>query len=193
MAPLPVIASTYRVAFNWKSLSITGTAENVMHFREGATGVEDLSVALTNNIKGPMWQHTSSNSIIDSWDVTPLDGGGLTSHVLAPTTADFHGQQAAGDILPQVCALVKHVTGTRGRSHRGRSYLPWMAEIIDSNGLIDPGNVATGQAAWSAFLHAMQLEQWNPVVASYTLAEATDITAYVYERPSATQRRRMKR
>jgi hypothetical protein len=103
------------------------------------------------------------------------------------------GPVSAGDITPQVCVLLKAITGTRGRSHRGRSYLPWVAESLNTAGVYSESSRASQEVAWNVFLSAMKTGGWTPVVASYTLAVATDITNYQVETITATQRRRLKR
>lgn len=190
---LPVIASTYRVAFNWTSTLLTTTAENVMHFRESGTGVELLSAALLAHVSSGMWQQTDQTSHISSLDITALDGSALTQHLSTGSTAAFSGNGVSTDPIPQVAVLVKHITGVRGRSHRGRSYLPWLVESLQSKGQYLESTRASQEVAWGVFLSSMRTDGWDPVVASYTLASAEDITSYVVEPLTATVRRRQKR
>lgn len=193
MAPLPVIPSTWRVAFNWFDTVTAATAENVMHFREGSTGVLDLSAAIDSHVSAAMWQQTTANQVIQSLDLTPLDGSGLTQHFITGSGVKYSGELSGGDYIPQGCMLVKNITGVRGRSHRGRIYLPWVAESAQSNGTLSGSGVSSMTAVWNNFLAAMRTDEWAPVVASYTLGTAEDTIAFTAESKMATQRRRMRR
>lgn len=191
--PLPVIEDVYRVAFNWRNANLGVEYENVMHFRQVVDTPVLITVALEGAVTADMWSATTTNTTIGSLDITKLDGGSLTQHYVTSGAPKWVGTQTAGDISPQVAALVKHVTGVRGRSHRGRSYLPAVAETANSNGTIVPGVVTELQTGWNNFLDAMTGADWAPVVASYLLATAEPITNYVVEALTATQRRRMHR
>lgn len=193
VAPLPIITSTWRVAFNWFDSTTAVTAENVMHFREGSTGVLALSAAIDSHVTAGMWQQTTANQVIQSLDLTPLDGSGLTQHFITGSGVKYSGDLSGGDYIPQGCMLVKNLTGVRGRSHRGRVYLPWVAESVQSNGTLTAANVASCTTAWNTFLAAMRADEWAPVVASYTLGTAEDTIAFTVEPKMATQRRRMHR
>jgi hypothetical protein len=76
----------------------------------------------------------SSDILLGNTDVLPLDG---TSSTVSYTTASAGsaGGNASGSDMPEAIAqIIKWQTGTRGRSHRGRSYLPG----VRSNLLNDP-------------------------------------------------------
>lgn len=164
-----------------------------MHFREASTGVETLEALLLTSVKIGMWQYTGTGEHIESFDCTPLDGSSNTSHTPTGLTADWTGSISVADITPQVAVLVKSVTAVRGRSHRGRSFLPWCAESVNTAGTLSESTRASMEVAWNLFRTTMATGGWAPVVASYKLAEATDITNYHVEPITATQRRRLKR
>jgi hypothetical protein len=95
--------------------------------------------------------------------------------------------------VPQVAAILKQLTAKRGRSYRGRLYLPFIAEGQIGNGGINGTSRATATAAWIAFHTAMTSAGFDWVVASYLLATAEPVVAVGVEGFTATQRRRLAR
>ena len=89
--------------------------------------------------------------------------------------------------------IVKFVTGLRGRSYRGRVYLPFVDESTQAQGHIVAGKITDGQGAWEAFHTDMSTDGFELVVASYLHSTAEDVIAVLFERDTATQRRRNKR
>lgn len=95
----------------------------------------------------------------------------------------------------QACGLVKHTTAKRGRSYRGRSYLPIPADTLLTGGLLDATiidrlddlfeNIQTKLAGLSP---ASEL-----VIGSRKLGTSEAITLSKTETTTATQRRRVGR
>lgn len=193
MAPLPEIADVYRVALNWQHSDYGWTATNVMHFRKSGGDASDVYDTLDSNVTAAMWEVAPEHAHIHSVDVTPLDGTGATYTGLTGDASKWSGPIASGLSTPQVCALVKLNTAKRGRSFRGRVYIPWASEQNVTAGQVDSANVTAAQAAWTAFIADMDGDSCQLVVASYVLASAEDVLTALYERDVATQRRRNQR
>lgn len=193
MAPLPVIADTYRVAFNWTNNSNSFVATNVMHFRKGGGNPAALWTALDAQATAGMWNCVSGHGSVNEVIITPLDGSSVSFPVFTGKPAKWTGNAGSSDWIPQSCAIVKFLTAKRGRSYRGRIYLPWVNESEQSVGILTAGSVTAGNAAWVTWLAAMIGTGYKPVVASYLHATADDIIAVQFESLVATQRRRMVR
>jgi hypothetical protein len=195
MAPLPVIPGVKRVAMRWNCLG--QTAVNVIHIattNEVATA-EATAQLFQDHATVAMWNILSLDAKLQQLDVTPLDGGSATvSHVL-PDAAPFHGV-GDGDFLPSSAVLIKLTTAIRGKSYRGRIFLPFPPETSVANGSITVGSAGTLGAAWAAFGAALVTDATTPahmVVASYKLATATPVIAWTGEVVLGTQRRRQTR
>jgi hypothetical protein len=195
MAPLPVIADTYRCALHYVATG-GAYAVNVIHVRSNGSTPDGASVGAQLVAAWPNHMMTGIPGAVamDYIDVTPLDGVSPTSRTLTGSAGEFVGEQT-GDWLAQVATIVKLQTDFRGRSHRGRVYRPFAAEETCSDGFFDLANVALLQTAWDTFQAnlAAGADVLLVVVASYKLATADDVTSFVAEHALATQRRRQSR
>lgn len=190
---LPVISSTFRVALEWINTGTPDTATNVMHFRNPGATPADVASHITAHVTSAMWGGIQHGAVISEVNVTPLDGTSTTFPYLTDRTAKWQGNGASGDYNPQVAAIVKFVTAKRGRSYRGKAYLPWIAEGSSSNGTMDGSVVTAVTAGWVAFLAAMHTAGSDLVVASYRLQTAEDVVGVIMEPRCATQRKRLTR
>ena len=190
MPPLPIIANVHRVAFNW-SIGVSEHAVNVMHFEAPAMSAASLAAALEANVTANMWAWVSSSAFISSLSILELDGASGTVEIATSAGAKWAGTSAA-DHVPAVAQIVKLSTGFRGRSRRGRLYLPAIAENAMADGVIN-GSLVAQQTAWNNFLAAMDAAGAALQVASYTQTDSRDVTAVVCEAVLATQRRRQSR
>jgi hypothetical protein len=96
-------------------------------------------------------------------------------------------------MIPQVACVVKLTTTERGRSKRGRIFLPWVNEGIADQGTMTASRVTSMQTAWTTFLSDMSTNNCPVVVASYKLASSAIVQAATVESLFATQRRRQPR
>jgi hypothetical protein len=164
-----------------------------MHFSAPGKTATDVYNALNANVTTAMWDQTLTTIGIQEVDITKLDGSSATQSFATGLAAKWSGAQGAQDIIPQVCALVKFTTSLRGRSHRGRIFLPAPGESVCSNGLLNLANQSAMQLDWDTWLTNMTTAGVTPVVASYKLDTAQAIISLVVERDLATQRRRQPR
>lgn len=193
MAALPIIADTYRCALNWINTQSTDVATNVIHIQKSGTNAAAVWAQLDAAAAGGLWIPVSQTGFVDNVHVTPLDGSSVTFPVFTGRPTKWRGAGGTGDYFPAGAAVVKFLTATRGRSYRGRAYLPWVTETEQSNGSITPADVTSWTAAWVTWLTAMTTSGFVPVVASYKLATADPIIAVTGEPRLATQRRRQLR
>lgn len=190
MPALPVIADVYRVALNWTDSG--QSAVNVMHIlRSGATA-SVIAASVDANVTTAMWGTVVNGASVNHLVVTPLDGAGA-SYTLNTTGAKWTGSGGVADPCVQCAVMIKLSTTLRGRSNRGRLYLPFTSEAVSGGGVIAAGTQTTVQNAWNAFLTAMVAAGSQPVVASYLHATQHPVSAYTVELAMGTQRRRQSR
>jgi hypothetical protein len=140
-----------------------------------------------------MWDVMNASTTCFEIDITPLDGVSATYVYVPATPSHWAAGATSGDNLPQVAAIVKLQTALRGRSHRGRVFLPFVAEGKVANGVLASGNVTNVQSGWSSFVSSLSGGGFTLVVASYTVGHKFDVTSVVAESLAATQRRRQPR
>lgn len=200
MAQLPVIDMTYRVALRW-SLGQTH-AVNVLHFRKmGAlpgAGPDELADRLFDSAVPHMWLSVASQARVTHFDITPLDGEAATrTYAIPDAHVPLWSGQPGGDYTQALAMVVSARTDRRGPSFRGRVFLPWASEQQMTAGRFEASCVNGTQNSWNLF-HANLSESatdWNfmPVIASYKLAQAEDITSYVARPVPGVVRRRNNR
>jgi hypothetical protein len=189
MPPLPVIADTVRVAFEWNATG-GGTATNVLHFGTALTSESDIFDVIQSHFTANMWGAISASAHINIVSVQFLDGTSARHDFVSTGSNTGLGN---AEYIPQVACIVKLTTALRGREHRGRIFLPFISENNFSTGGVDAAAVAAMHTAWGNFVTACDADDVGLGVASYKLATFTPITDLVVELRSGTQRRRNSR
>lgn len=189
--PLPVIPGTYRLALNWQAAG-GQTAANVMHFSaETLTASEVIDSFISGSGTG-LWGSVATAAVVTDIACTPLDGHSATVHRIPGDEATFTGQ-SGGPWVPAAAVVVKLTTADRGRSNRGRVFLPFTTEGVMTDGQVDSGTVTAMQTAWDGAHSAWTALNLILVVASYKLASEHTVIATFVEPTLATQRRRQGR
>lgn len=191
MAPLPEIAGVFRVALEWTGGGTT-KAVNVMHFYAPDKSPTEIFTAMDGVVTPAMWGAVSSSANVDAVKITPLATNASTEE-FAPVNTTVWAGSGGEEYIPAVANLIKLSTPFRGRSFRGRLYLPFVGESQQNGGLLNQTVVTDVQGGWDDFKLSMLAFGMELVVASYKLAEATNVTTLTCERPVATQRRRQDR
>jgi hypothetical protein len=191
MAPLPVIADTFRCALNWKA-SAGGTATNVMHFRKSGGSAAGLYTSIDSHVAAGMWGAMPATAFVDNVVITPLDGTTASTTNSTGSPAKWTGG-TDGTVVPQVAHILKLTTAKRGRSYRGRLFLPMTSENVIAAGVLQSSVVTSVHAAWVTFLTAVAADGYTLVVASYVHSTAELVTSHTVESALATQRRRQTR
>jgi hypothetical protein len=195
MATLPVIANVFRCALNWTGPS-GQAATNVIHIRDesGTATVTDVANELNAAAVPNMWLVTITTAEVTDLAITPLDGIHATQHFAPGTPAHWTGQN--GTLFAPACAAcVKLTTGLRGRTHRGRVFLPFINQNVNTDGFIPSVDTGTMTTAWQDFADNLSGGAHNLSfgVASYKLAQFNIANGILVEQPLATQRRRQGR
>jgi len=191
--PYPTISNTYRCALKWQATGIARPAINVMHLRKSGSSALAVFNELDAKVTAAMWQYADQNTGVYEVDVTPLDGTSATAQYATGLPTKWKGGVVGGDTIPQVACIVKLGTATRGRSFRGRLYLPYVTEGKQANGVMDATTLAAMQTAFNTFFAALTTDGFEWVVASYKESVATAVTGVILESRTATQRRRQVR
>jgi hypothetical protein len=188
MPPLPVISGVVRCALNWEN-GAGQHAVNVIHVTPtGGTALDAFNL-LDANVTVDMWSYVTDDFYVTHVQCTPLDGTSATEDFPTGSPGKWRGS-ATSDFIPASCSLVKLQTGLRGREHRGRVYLPFLAELQQTAGTLAAGGMSGWQDAWDTFVSDLS---GALVVASYKLASSDSVTSVVCENKAATQRRRQAR
>ena len=193
MAELPTIEFVIRCAFRWENPNFDRNAITVMHFNTPDWGIAGLRTAIEANVLGDMWDHASTDSAIVDVTYTPLDGTTASQTIATSGGSKWNGNSGSGDQVPQAAVVVKHLTLDRGRSARGRNFLPWPVEPNVNNGVLNSASVGVMNTAWESFRSDMLADTYPLVVASYKDSAAGDVTSSTVESLLGTQRRRQPR
>lgn len=190
MAPLPVIADTYRVALQWVAAD-GQKAINVIHVRKSGSSATAVATAVNAAAPVHMAYQAPTSVQMNLITVTPLDG---TSPSFALTASGAHWVgERTGEFIPGTSIVVGLGTNRRGRSYRGRVYLPFCAEELVTNGAIASADAAVVNTAWAAFGANLLTAGFDWVVASYMHATASTIIITHVLTGCGTQRRRQER
>jgi len=188
---LPVITDVVRVTFNWNNNNV-GRANNVMHFLDtGSLTASDALTLMDSSLGSGCWEWVSSASAIETIEFLPLNGTAATTVLPSPGGSSWQGHSGSSDTSPQVAGLVKFGTAERGPAHRGRIFIPHVAETKVLNGAMD--SVATVQSNWESFVAAMATGEFPLVIASYAHASQAAVTNLTAEDMASTIRRRLHR
>jgi hypothetical protein len=195
--PLPVITNVYRCGLHWRSTSTPQSAANVIHVRDegGTRTTTEVGNLVISTIAGRLTNSLLTvpvSWVVDLVRVTPLDGVG--SSVEIPTD-DITGAGPGTDWVPAASTVVSLYTGLRGRSGRGRIYLPACTETSITDGLLAVGTTDSIRTGWESIM--TDFNNYDPslplVVASYRHATAEPVTSIRVRSGVGTQRNRQER
>lgn len=196
MPALPVINNTFRIAIHWTDGG-GQNAVNVIHTLAAASATTDAVMELLDDtVTSNMWPSVATGCHVNDVAITPLDGLTATHHYSPGTPGNWTGGAGSSEYEPQIAVCVKLTTEKRGRSFRGRLYLPFTAESVVSKGTVDGTIAGDITTAWTTFVAALESDPTTSsslCIASYKLAEATAVTSVLGEAEAATQRRRQGR
>jgi hypothetical protein len=147
----------------------------------------DVGAALVAN----MWHPAVSTANFNDISVTPLDGSSATVKV-SMVPYDSAGS-TSGAWSPASAAVVSIQTAKRGRSYRGRLYIPFIGEAAISDGSLVSGQADDVLAGFTSFKAALTTAGVEWVVASYKHSTAELVTGFYVMSQLGTQRRRQTR
>ena len=191
--PLPTIPNTIRVAFEWTPPAGLRKCVNVMHFTILGQTIDDVWDNLETHVTATMWYGSRSTASITKLTLTHLGNNDLSVEHITSGGAKWAGATTTGDITPQVAQLVSLRTNRRGRSWRGRVYIPYTSESNIAGGVYDSSIRAAQQTGWNTFITNMSASSTPLVVASYKEEDVSEVVAAVVRGFPGTQRRRQQR
>lgn len=201
MPSLPVIANTHRFAVGG-ALPNGNPWVNVHHLRwlgAGAATSSDLTAAEgllrrlyygTAYASGAAWlTNCVAGVTYTGCTVYPLDGSSVA--VVIPVTGAV-GTGTGNSLHPSLCYVISLKTNHRGRSYRGRVYLPSPnVGSCNSVGDLNTSVITNTQNQYAGMKTALAAIGFEPVVASYLLTIATPIVTYTMDwRPEHQVRRK---
>ena len=189
MTPLPTIANTHRVTFNW-----TDSGEVVGHNIIGITTGSPMSSAVIAGLVANALDSNMFAPVVSTTELLTIDvfNMGIPEATVQVPVVGVQGQ-SGGQAVPNVAVVVTPRSVARGRSFRGRTYLPMIGESsIDSGIVIGPVVIST-LAAWFDFNIALLASSITQSIISIELAVATLVAGYTVDTRQDTQRRRLNR
>jgi hypothetical protein len=192
--PLPIIADVYLARLIWKDAGAPREAVNDLYFKDTVgtqTGTDLFNDFQTARVRD-MWALQKSSSTLYKIITTKLDGSAASVPTLTNGNVAWTGQ-LTGNLILQGANVITVRTGFRGRSRRGRIYLPWVAEDGQDAGTLLAASVTACQTAWNTFSAAMVAAGWAPHVVSQLHGDSVAATRYDVEPYLKTQRRRSRR
>jgi hypothetical protein len=159
-----------------------------MHFLNSSADPNDVWTPINGHVTAAMWDFVCPQTRVETLDLLPLDGGSAVTTKATDLSAKWTGAGTGSDYIPQGCGVATLRTLHRGRSYRGRVFLPHVAEGEQTSGVLS--DVAACQTAWSAFLAAEATASNQIVVASYKLGTALAVDSILIRSLLRTQRRR---
>lgn len=195
--PLPVIAGSSLVVQHLESADELHTMINrfCVHHNAGAPTPGQLADQVAQHYAATILSLMGDTISLGVTDVTPLDGTTPTETFATPSVGAV-GSITTGVNLPLATSLViSWRTGTRGRSHRGRSYLPGVTSthVVDARSRqLTPAIVASITLQARAFISALAADSFSLElqVLSRKLGTATLITDGLGNPGVCLQRRR---
>lgn len=160
--------------------------------------VDDLRTAITDFVENIIQDCTTNIAISNFTFTSAAEGGGVGSGTL-PLIAPKSGAIGGDQMTPQVAYLYRKQGNKVGRKHRGRLYIPGVAESkVDGAGVIDPDFVEDQtnhcETAMEALADAGSEAPFVMVLLhSDPDLDPTPVTDLFPEEVVATQRRRLVR
>lgn len=197
--PLPVISGVSRAALSgvveggtrWTNVwhaHFTGVGSpTTTDFTNLANGLVTLyNHANTGGANGWITGFGGTGTTLDDIAIIPLDGSTATMRFSAAISAP-----GGSPALPGEDAFTLTLrTGFRGRSKRGRVYLPPIEGSQVINGRLNVAVPPIIVTTFNAMVTTLAANNWSPVVASYKLAAAQLITGVNMSGIGVHQRRR---
>jgi hypothetical protein len=158
----------------------------------GHTGT-DVYNALNANVTQNMWCGTTNAAAVATVITTKLDGSAASISHNTGSPAKWKGQTGAVNGILGAACVVTLRTGFRGRSRRGRIYLPWIDEAAQNDGVITPAAVTSSQTAWDTFVAAMVAAGYPLHVCSRLHDDSVQMVSVTVQGNVKSQRRRNRR
>lgn len=192
--PLPIVANLYLARLVWANAGAPRHAINDLYFHDDAGGHTGTDVynAMAANVTHNMWLTCQSGSSIIQVVTTKLDGSAASETHTTGGGSTWSGD-ATGDTILQAATVVTLRTGFRGKSFRGRIYLPFVGDQVLSDGIFTSGTITAMQTAWETFRAAMKTAGFPIHVCSRLHSSSVETSSETVQPNCKTQRRRVRR
>jgi hypothetical protein len=192
--PLPVVANLYLCKLHWNVTGAPRAMVNDLFLHDDAGGHtgNDVYNAIDAAVTRTLWQNVNSSAVVDKVVTTKLDGSAASIDHSTGSPIKWTGAGGT-DMILQGSQVVTLRTGFRGRSRRGRIYLPAIAEDTQVSGVIDATRTATCQGAWDTFRAALKTAGYPIHVCSRLHNDSIEIVSCTVQPFLKTQRRRARR
>lgn len=192
--PLPIVTDVYLCRLVFSDANAPREAVCDLYFKDSAGGHtgDDLFTAFAASVRRDQWALQKTTTKLTNVKTTKLDGSAASRDHLTDSNVKWTGQ-LSGELILQGANVVTVRTGFRGRSRRGRIYLPWVAEDGQSAGTLLSASVSAAQTAWSSFLADMVTAGYPPHVVSPLHGDSVQAVSYTVRPYLKTQRRRARR
>jgi hypothetical protein len=151
------------------------------------------------------FSHSAATALSDTWKANVVPW--LTANVqyvglrvseaagtLDEVSESQHGAAGSAAAPPNICGLVKKVTGVPGKKNRGRMYLPGIPKAeLNELGFLSSAQLSGLQSSLNDWMGDLITADWVPVVL-HALAgvSPTTITSLQLQQQCATQRGRLR-
>lgn len=185
------------VEFQWGSVTAVLTLwfEGIAPFSQ--EGLEDFGDELRTWVTGDLMPELSTEISATGITLVAQDSASSPS-VFVPIAPPVAGVGTGGSVPTSSAAVVTFRTPFRGRSFRGRNYIPGVTDAAQASaGVLSAGTVTGLLSAYTALAVVADAAGVDHVVASRVTGGAprtqgltTPITAYSMDTPLRSQRRR---
>lgn len=183
------------LGFTWNAIGVSICA----HFTKTTPSAADF-LALATEFADAWDTHMKPNQSDDIalGDCVAYDLSAEDAPTYTYTGVNGNAGTVLVDSLPNnTAAVVSHRTASRGRSGRGRNYIPGLTENNVQDGLLQAATVTALLADWASIVSAVALVGWDLVVAQrfadgvqLTTGVTRDVTSELMSTSLGTQRRR---
>lgn len=183
--------------FTWKGVGVSICIYFLKATAPSSSDFQDLAFSLRDEFTDNVMPVLSHDVLFNG--VTVYDMSSETAPIYTATeTTPVAGGVAVDGTSRQVTAVITHRTAVRGRSGRGRTYLPGLSDNDVVDGAVTTDAQTAIQDAWDAFITAVETAvSWTFAVVSFYHDGAPrasgvkiQVTSSVVRGYTGTQRRR---
>ena len=154
------------------------------------------SASVLADLIGTMWDDSLQSMTPDAvtLDSVLVKLGPNATGEFAEVAVAIAGTDDAGDVVPNMCALVRKNTALGGRRGRGRLYWPIGEATVGDGGALSGTYVTNSTTNWNLFLTSLATNEIPMyLLHNASLPAPTAVNSMSTQAVAATQRRRLRR